>query len=196
MRIAKVIDGAVVKYPYPLRPDAKREHPDASPLPGAWDLCSAEQLAAVNAVPVVAVERPAGAREITPTLVDGVWTQTWATPPAYDPATQTVRWDDQAQAWVVEAIPLAAIQEQVGAAVQSMIDAVCTSGVPYFSDIFSARGYVNDPNPAYHARAVALRDWSSSVWTALDEIQADVMAGNRPLPTLTELLAELPQPPA
>jgi len=44
------------------------------------------------------------------------------------------------------------------------------------------------------ARAVALRDWSSSVWTTLDEIQADVMAGNRPLPTLPELLAELPQP--
>ena len=91
--------------------------------------------------------------------------------------------------------PMAQMQAQVGAAVQSMIDAVCTSGVPYFRDIFSARGYVNDPNPAYHARAVALRDWSSSVWTALDEIQADVMAGNRSLPTLPELLAELPQAP-
>jgi len=45
-------------------------------------------------------------------------------------------------------------------------------------------------------RAVALRDWSSSVWTALDEIQADVMAGNRSLPALPELPAELPQPPA
>lgn len=111
-----------------------------------------------------------------------------------DAQTQTVRWDG-AQ-WVVEAIPIEQMQAQVGAAVQSMIDAVCTSGVPYFRDIFSARGYVNDPNPAYHARAVALRDWSSSVWTTLDEIQADVMAGNRQLPTLTELLAELPQPPA
>ena len=92
--------------------------------------------------------------------------------------------------------PMAQMQAQVGAAVQSMIDAVCTSGAPYFRDIFSARGYVGDPNPAYHARAVMLRDWSSSVWTTLDEIQADVMAGNRPLPTLLELLAELPQPPA
>jgi len=92
--------------------------------------------------------------------------------------------------------PISVMQAQVGAAVQAMIDDVCTGGVPYFRDIFSARGYVNDPNPAYHARAVALRDWSSSVWTTLDDIQADVMAGNRPLPTLTELLAELPQPPA
>lgn len=91
---------------------------------------------------------------------------------------------------------IAAEQARVGALVQAWIDGVCTSGTPYFRDIFSARGYVNDPNPAYHARAVALRDWSSSVWTTLDEIQADVMAGNRPLPALPELLAELPQPPA
>ena len=35
-----------------------------------------------------------------------------------------------------------------------------------------------------------LRDWSSSGWTTLDEIRADVMAGNRPLPTLPELLVE------
>ena len=114
--------------------------------------------------------------------------------PVHDQNTHTVRWDG-AQ-WVVEAIPIEQMQAQVGAAVQSMIDAVCTSGVPYFRDIFSARSYVNDPNPAYHARAVTLRDWSSSVWTALDEIQADVMAGLRSLPTLPELLAELPQPPA
>ena len=113
--------------------------------------------------------------------------------PEHDPQTHTVRWDG-AQ-WIVEALPIEQMQAHVGAAVQSMIDAVCTSGVPYFRDIFSARSYVNDPNPAYHARAVALRDWSSSVWTALDEIQADVMAGNRPLPALPELLAELPQPP-
>ena len=115
-------------------------------------------------------------------------------PPAHDPQTQTVRWDG-AQ-WVVEAIPLADIQARVGSLIQSWIDGVCTSGVPYFRDIFSARGYVGDPNPAYHARAVALRDWSSSVWTTLDTIQADVLAGNRPFPTEQELLAELPQPPA
>ena len=73
---------------------------------------------------------------------------------------------------------------------------LCTMGnAPAAPAIPAARGYVNDPNPSYHARAVALRDWSSSVWTTLDEIQADVLAGNRPFPTEAELLAELPQPP-
>lgn len=91
---------------------------------------------------------------------------------------------------------VAAEQARVGAMVQAWIDSVCTSGTPYFRDIFSARGYVNDPNPAYHARAAALRDWSSSVWTYLDEVAAGVMAGNRSVPTDAELMAELPQPPA
>ncbi len=115
-------------------------------------------------------------------------------PPEHNPATHAVRWDG-AQ-WVVEPIPVADAQASVGAMIQSWIDGVCTSGVPYFRDIFSARGYVNDPNPAYHARAVALRDWSSSVWTYLDQVAADVLAGNRAPPTDAQLMAELPQPPA
>ena len=49
--------------------------------------------------------------------------------PEHDPQTHAVRWDG-AQ-WVVEAMPIEQMQAQVGAAVQSMIDAVCTSGVPY-----------------------------------------------------------------
>ena len=91
--------------------------------------------------------------------------------------------------------PVAYEQARVGAMVQAWIDGVCSGGTPYFRDIFSARGYVGDPNPAYHARAVLLRDWSSSVWTYLDGVAADVMSGQRLPPTDTELMAELPQPP-
>lgn len=114
-------------------------------------------------------------------------------PPAHNPDLSRVTFANGE--WIVEPIPFSEIQAQIGGAVQAMIDAACTGGVPYFRDIFSARGYVGDPNPAYHARAVALRDWSSSVWTALDVIQADVMAGNRPLPTIAELMGELPGAP-
>lgn len=193
MKTARVTSGAIVAYPYLLRPTAKQAHPEVSPLPGTWEQCTPEQLAALECVLVQDVERPDNAREGTPVLVDGQWRQNWVVQPAYDPATHTCAWDG-AQ-WVVTPIPFSEIQAQIGSAVQTMIDGVCTGGVPYFRDIFSARGYVGDPNPAYHARAVALRDWSSSVWTALDVIQSDVMAGNRPLPTVAELLAELPQAP-
>lgn len=196
MKIARIENNAVTDYPYTLRSgdrSAKRLHPDVWPLPADWTSATPEQLAALQAVEVLPTEQPEGAREGTPALVDGAWRQTWIERPAHDPATQTVRWDGSQ--WVVEAIPLADIQARVGSLIQSWIDGVCTGGVPYFRDIFSARGYVGDPNPAYHARAVALRDWSSSVWTTLDEIQADVLAGTRPMPTEAELLAELPQPP-
>ena len=114
--------------------------------------------------------------------------------PAHDPTLQTIRWDGAA--WIVDARPVPEVQAAIGAAVQAVIDDVCRGGVPYFRDIFSARGYVGDPNPAYHARAVLLRDWSSAIWTTLDEIEADVLAGNRPFPTIDQLFSELPEPPA
>lgn len=130
--------------------------------------------------------------EVIATLTRKGWT---ARPPQpqYDPTLQTIRWDGAA--WIVEPRPVPELQAAIGSAVQSVIDDVCRSGVPYFRDIFSARGYVNDPNPAYHARAVALRDWSSAIWTTLDEIEADVIAGNRPAPSIAQILAELPSPP-
>jgi hypothetical protein len=196
MLVARIESWAVASYPYELRrgeQSAKRLHPDVWPLPADWMQATPEQMAALQAVEVLPTEQPEGAREGKPAFVDGAWRQVWIDPPAYDPQTQTVRWDGSQ--WVVESIPLPEIQSRIGGAIQSWIDGVCTSGVPYFRDIFSARGYVNDPNPDYHARAVALRDWSSSVWTTLDTIQADVLAGNRPFPTEAELFAELPQPP-
>lgn len=113
--------------------------------------------------------------------------------PSHDPMTQTIRWGGE---WIVEQRPLAEIHAEIGTQVQQWIDGICRGAVPYFRDIFSARGYVGDPNPAYNARAVALRDWSSAVWTTLDAIEADVLAGNRPFPTIDALFAELPAPPS
>ena len=114
---AHIVSGSVADYPYYLRAIdgghsercAKRLYPQAYPLPGTWEQCSAEQLAAVNAVPVVAVERPAGAQEITPTLVGGVWMQTWAERPAYDPTTHDVSWDGTQ--WITSLIPLRAVSK-------------------------------------------------------------------------------------
>lgn len=87
MKIAQIIDGAIALYPYPLRPDAKRAHPEVSPLPGSWEQCSAEQIAALGAVVVVEVSAPElqpGERleEGTPELVAGEWRQTWVVTPA------------------------------------------------------------------------------------------------------------------
>lgn len=90
MKIAQIIDGAIALYPYPLRPDAKRAHPEVSPLPGTWEQCTPEQIAALGAVVVVEVSAPElqpGERleEGTPELVEGEWRQTWVVSPAPPP---------------------------------------------------------------------------------------------------------------
>ena len=87
MNPARSVNGAIVAYPYRLRPDAKQAHPEVSPLPGAWELCTPEQLAALECVDVQAVARPAlqlgeSVREGAPEFVGGQWRQTWVVTPA------------------------------------------------------------------------------------------------------------------
>lgn len=87
MKIANVVNGAVAKYPYTLRPDAKRTHPEVSPLPGEWEQCTPEQLAALEAVEVVETARPElqpgeSCAEGAPEYVGGQWRQTWVVTPA------------------------------------------------------------------------------------------------------------------
>lgn len=87
MNPARVISGVVTDYPYLLRPTAKQAHPEVSPLPGAWELCSPEQLAALECVEVQAVAWPTlqpgeSVHEGTPEYIDGQWRQTWVVTPA------------------------------------------------------------------------------------------------------------------
>ena len=61
-----------------------------------------------------------------------------------------------------------------------------------YDGILSACTYVSSTNPKFASEAqqcVALRD---ATWNALYTIQADVLAGTRPLPTVEQTLSELP----
>lgn len=49
-------------------------------------------------------------------------------------------------------------------------------------------GYAND----FQAEAEALGAWASSCWLVAGQIEADVQAGVRTMPTVDEVLAELP----
>jgi len=49
-------------------------------------------------------------------------------------------------------------------------------------------GYDND----FRTEAEKLGAWASSCWKAAGQIEADVKAGNRDMPTVDEVLAELP----
>lgn len=91
MTYARIVADAVAAYPYTLRPAAKATHPEVWPLPATWEQCTPEQLAALEAVPVVATAPPAldpgeTVTEGTPALVDGEWRQTWVVHPAQVPA--------------------------------------------------------------------------------------------------------------
>lgn len=90
MKTARVTGGAIVAYPYLLRPTAKQAHPEVSPLPGTWDQCTPEQLAALECVWVHDVARPelqAGesCAEGAPEFAGGQWRQTWIVTPAPEP---------------------------------------------------------------------------------------------------------------
>lgn len=87
MNIARVTTGTIAAYPYLLRPDAKRLHPEVSPLPATWDQCSPEQLIALEAVVVHDTPHPELKDgevliERTPVLVNRRWVQAWEVVPA------------------------------------------------------------------------------------------------------------------
>lgn len=61
-----------------------------------------------------------------------------------------------------------------------------------FDSILSAASYASSTIPSFQADglyAVAARD---AVWLKANEIRDDVIAGNRSMPTIEEMLAELP----
>lgn len=96
MNSARVVNGVIAAYPYRLRPDAKQAHPEVSPLPGTWEQCSPEQLAALECVDVQIVARPElqsgeSCAEGAPEFVGGAWRQTWVVVPAPpDPVPDSV----------------------------------------------------------------------------------------------------------
>ena len=52
--------------------------------------------------------------------------------------------------------------------------------------------YFNSPVEKFRLEAQAVNDWVSAVWVKCYAILAEVKAGTRPIPTLEEVIAELP----
>jgi len=60
-----------------------------------------------------------------------------------------------------------------------------------YDNIMSVRSYAGYENP-FQAEAQKLAVWASNCWVKAGEIEAEVQAGNRDMPTIDEVLAELP----
>jgi hypothetical protein len=82
-------------------------------------------------------------------------------------------------------------QKTLEGAAQAHLDAQARS--LGYDDIKSAVTYADEPAvPKFQAEGQALRAWRSLVWAKCYEILAEVQGGLRPIPTMDELLAELP----
>ncbi|WKB52323.1 hypothetical protein [Eleftheria terrae] len=96
-----------------------------------------------------------------------------------------------------EAPPSPVIEDQAAqleAAVQVHLDA--QAGRWGYDSIFTAVTYGEEPSvPRFQAEGRALRAWRSQVWARCHELVAEVQAGRRPVPTVSELLALLPGAP-
>lgn len=105
--------------------------------------------------------------------------------------TWILRW--QALADELDAPPPAPTTEQIIEGFKSKIqntldEAARAKG---YDDIISACSYAGYPN-VFQAEAIAFGQWRANVW-AYGYAELDkVMAGTRPVPTVAEILAELP----
>ena len=80
-------------------------------------------------------------------------------------------------------------KKQAEQAIQSHINSVVTSRG--YDNENSIAKYLVDGNPFY-AECKAISLWIGNVWVYAHQVQADVMAGTRTMPTIEELIAELP----
>lgn len=75
-------------------------------------------------------------------------------------------------------------------AVQAYMDTVAqTRG---YDNIHTACSYVNSTDEIFATEGAACLAWRDSVWRKCYDILAEVQAGIRPIPTVDDLIAELP----
>lgn len=76
------------------------------------------------------------------------------------------------------------------AALDSHLDSVANSY--RYDSIRTMVTYDGDPHPKFDAEGKAAKAWRSACYALSIQIMDDVIAGNRPVPTEAELLAEMP----
>lgn len=77
------------------------------------------------------------------------------------------------------------------AAIQTHLDT--TAKAAGYDNIYTAVSYADEPAvPKFQTEGSAFRAWRSLVWAAANTIRAEVEAGTRPVPTIAQLIAELP----
>ena len=84
----------------------------------------------------------------------------------------------------------AEIKAQLTEAVQAMMDAKAQE--KNYDNIHTACTYANSTDEIFRAEGTACIAWRDAIWRKCYDILAEVKAGNRAIPTIEELIAELP----
>ena len=164
-------------YPYSFS-SLRRDNPETS-FPVEMD---DEGLADWGVLPVAAVARPTcdpiteTVVETAPAEINGQWTQQWSVV--------------SASAGEVEARKQA-IKTQITADVQLRLDTFAqTRG---YDNIVSACSYASSQHPKYGPEGRYCIQAREDTWDTLFAIEADVLAGNRPMPaSYSDIESELP----
>lgn len=103
-------------------------------------------------------------------------------------------------AWVLDDKVLAKLQvkfrseceQAISALIQSEVDAYNAANNVIFADVHSCQAYAGVDGYSHQAFCAAVWAWNVAVWEASRLVIAAVIAGERAVPTVSELLAELP----
>lgn len=95
---------------------------------------------------------------------------------------------------VVEIPPYIPTEEELQQQFEDGIEAYMDSVVQTrnYKNIHTAASYVNSTNEKFAREGAACNKWRDDVWDKCYAILAEVKAGTRPIPTLEEVIAELP----
>lgn len=174
---ALVQNGAVAQYPYRLS-DLRRDNPNVSfPVQP-----TNEMLAEWGVFPVVPTDIPQSdpltqtVTEDIPALIDGVWVQVWEVRNA---SAEEVAERQEA------------VRAEVTARVQKRLDDFAmTRG---YDNIVSACSYATSTHAKYGPEGRYCVEARENTWDVMFAIEADVIAGNRPMPlSYEEIEPELP----
>lgn len=95
---------------------------------------------------------------------------------------------------VVEIPPYIPTEEELQQYFEDAIEAYMDSVVQTrnYKNIHTAASYVNSTNEKFAKEGAACNKWRDDVWDKCYAILAEVKAGERAVPTLEEIIAELP----
>lgn len=108
-----------------------------------------------------------------------------------DEAVVVTRWQIVPLTAEEQADRVTQIIQTLGQAVKVHLDTVVQ--IRDYDSITSACTYATSARPDYQADGQACVNWRDAVWPYVYQVQDDVQAGNRAIPTAEELIAELPE---